>query len=422
MCSGLRLRNWKVENMKKMGLHELISLTFDSDPKVREQAAVELAKYDAPGSMFALVELTYDKDAKVQETARGLLEEMKAKNKEPQLMSFADVFSKGRGENGDEKKEEPGEPEKRGKETAKEKMLRPIEKIFEKKLGKEKAEEIKRRMMPTIEKMYIKAMSRDKVGAKSGGEGAKAVQEMLSEYLDMVAGGEDAPVAEGAEASAAEGGESAQKEAGQQSLADELGLVGAKELKPEAVFKEAELGALEDEAALEGELSPEEKWMVEKPGESAAGDTMFKLAFDTMMASKGDDKVMRTAMKKLIKNTEDQIKMAFDVAKKRYTEVNITNITELKSGMRNVNTGTLYVKSMEHRDYQRTKTKKDTFTRLVVADQEGNEGVVYLFDERGAPIRPGMRLKVEKGFAKTFDWSGETAMTVSKKGRVYIIL
>lgn len=395
--------------MKKMGIHELISLTFDSDPKIRKQAAIELAKYDAPGATFALVELTYDKDAKVQETARKLLDEMKAKGNEPQLMSFAEVFSKG--ENGDKKAPEAPEKEEvtREKETAREKMLRPIEQMFERKLGKEKAEEMKKRMMPTIEKMYMKALGTESGEKKINAGGEKVVQEMLSGYLDMVAGNEEAA-------------QEPEKEPGQKSLAEELGLVGTKEVKPEAVFREVEEGAMEDEAYAGEEASAEEKWASEKETPGMHGTTVFKLAFDTMMASKGDEKVMKSAMAKLLKNTEDQIKLAFDVAKKRYTEIDLTNITELRDGMRNISTGTLYVKAMEHREYQRTKTKRDTFTRLVVADQEGNEGVVYLFDERGAPIKPGMRIKVEKGFAKTYDWAGETAMTVSKKGRVYIIL
>jgi len=392
--------------MKKMGLHEMISLTFDSDPKVRKQAAIELAKYDAPGAMFALVELTYDKNKGVQETSRKLLEELKEKN-EPELMSFAEVFSKG--ENGEAKKG----PEEKVEETAKEKMLRPIEQLFEKKLGKERGAEMKRRMMPTIEKMYEKAMAKDGGEKKISHGEEKAVQEMLSGYLDVVAGSEECvPLPE----------EKDLHEPEQQSLADELGLVGTKELRPEAGIKEFEASVLEDEAATEGERSPEEEWMEEKPGEAAQGTTVFKLAFDSMMASKGDEKVMKKAMKQLLKNTEDQIKMAFDVAKNRYKELNITDITAIKSGMRNINTGTLYVKSMEHKEYPRTKTKKDTFTRLVVADQQGNEGVIYLFEERGNPIKPGMKMKVEKGFAKTFDWAGETVVTVSKKGNVYVIL
>jgi len=402
--------------MKKMGLHELISLTFDSDPKVRKQAAIELAKYDAPAAMFALVELTYDKDKGVQETSTNLLEKMKEKNDQPELMSFAEVFSKG--ETGEKKaapKPELAKSEEESAETGKEKMLRPIERMFEKKLGKEKGEMMKKRMMPTIEKMYSKAMTDEGGEKKISEEGKKAVHDMLSGYLDMVAGSEEvlevAPNTENVDGPK------------QQSLADELELVGTKELKPEAVFKEVAQGALEDEASTEVEMSAEEKWMSEKPAEAeSGGTTVFRLAFDTMMASKGDEKVMKNAMKKMLKNTEDQIKLAFDVAKNRYKELNITDITAIQSGMRNINTGTLYVKSIESEEYQRTKTKKDMCTRVVVADPEGNEGVIYLFDERGGPIKPGMKLKVEKGFAKTIDWRGETAITVSKKGKIYIIL
>jgi hypothetical protein len=394
--------------MKKMGLHELISLTFDSDPKVRRQAAVELSKYDAPGAMFALVELTYDKDAGVQDDARRLLDEMKEKNREPELMSFADVVSKG--ENGEEKKgkkeEKESQKEERKKEGAREKMLKPIEQMFEEKLGKEKAEEMKKRMMPTIEKMYEKAVGDREGEKKSNEDRGKRVQSMLEEYLDVIAHA---------------GEKEEEVESEQKSLAEELGLVGTKELKVEKVMAEAEEGALADEAALDDAPSPEEEWSG-KAGASSVEPTMFKLAFDSMMASRGDEKIMKEAMKKLVKNSEEQIKLAFKVAKKRYTEINLTNITELKSGMRNITTGTLYAKSVEHKDYQRTKTKMDTFTRIVVADQGGNEGVVYLFEERGRHIKPGMRMKVERGYAKTFDWSGETAMTVSKKGSVFIIL
>ncbi|MBN2121711.1 hypothetical protein JW721_01465 [Candidatus Micrarchaeota archaeon] len=392
--------------MKKMGLHELISLTFDSDPKVRKQAAVELSKYDAPGVAFALVELTYDKDSGVQEVARGLLEEMKKKNREPELMSFADVFSKG--ESGGAIEEEPAAQVKSKEDTTREKMLRPIEKMFEKKLGKEKAEEMKKRMMPTIEKMYEKAADASKGEKKSGSERGKTVQDMLEEYLDVIAHAQDKGDA---------------KEVEQKSLAEELGLVGSREIEAGKVLAEAEEGAIADEAADDGEPSAEEEWSRgAAAGASQAEPTMFKLAFDSMMASKGDQKVMKETMKKLLKSTEEQIRLAFKVAKKRYSEINITNITELKNGMRNITTGPLYAKSVEHKDYQRTKTKKDTMTRIVVADQGGNEGVIYLFEERGMHIKPGMKLKVERGYAKTFDWSGETAMTVSKKGNVFIVV
>ena len=78
---------------KKLTLNELISLTFDSNPEVRRQAALELSHYDDPGANFAILELTYDKDVRVSMTAREILDKRKAS--QPQLMSFADVFGKG---------------------------------------------------------------------------------------------------------------------------------------------------------------------------------------------------------------------------------------------------------------------------------------------------------------------------------------
>ncbi|MEM4272525.1 MAG: HEAT repeat domain-containing protein [Candidatus Bilamarchaeaceae archaeon] len=409
--------------MKRMDLNTLVSLTYDSDPKVRKQAAVELSKCDPHQALYPLVQLTYDKDPGVQEVARSMLEELKKRTagSEPELMSFAEVFSHGAKE--EEKAEEPAI------EGRKEKLLKPIDQIFEKKLGKEKGEEAKKKMMPTIEKIYMRmlgpsAYEKEKVKGKTH-EREKVVQEVLSSYLDALASSaeraaekgkeeaEEKPPMEEGGALAGEAETAAGK--GEALLEKELGVVG-KELKPEHGAKEVEESALQDEEAMEedGEL--------EEAPEEAQGSTIFRFAYDTMMASGGDEKTMQEAMKVMKKTAEDQINLAFKVAKRKYSEVKLTNITELRSGMRNITTGVLFVKSVEHKDYQRTAKKKDTFTRIVVADSESNEGVVYLFEGRGAPITPGMRLKIEKGYAKTFEFSGETGMTVSKKGRVCILL
>ena len=55
-------------------------------------------------------------------------------------------------------------------------------------------------------------------------------------------------------------------------------------------------------------------------------------------------------------------------------------------------------------------------------DADGNEGVIHLFDDRGLWLKQGMNIKIVKGYVKSFDFSGETAITVSKKGNVYIVL
>ncbi len=393
---------------KQMGLNKLISLTFDEDPAVRKQAAQQLSHYDDPSATFALLELSYDKNGEVSGIARGILGTKK--KSQPQLLSFADVFSAGA-----EKKEE--KKEKKIPETKKEKMLKPLEELFEKKLGKgEKAEMVKSKMMPTLEKIYMKAVEKN---GGSGEERGREVQAMLTKYLDRVASGPDEIIVEDAIIVNEGDAEAPEGKPKQETIAEELEQIGTKEPDMKGAHRELEEVEASDVELL-GEANPREP-EPEVP-EVQGTQTVFKYAFDTMMASEGDEKVLKDAMKGMMRKAEQDIKLAFNIAKSKYKTRNITHLTELESGMRNVNTLPLNVKGVEHKEYQRTKKKRDTFTRIVVADNEGNEGVLYLFDGRGAHIKPGMHLKVEKGFAKTFDFSSETALTVSNKGRVYIVL
>ncbi len=400
---------------RKITLNEMISLTFDANPQIRKQAAAELARYDDPAANFALLELTYDKDSSVSSLARKLLDDRKAS--QPELMSFAEVFR-----NGAEEKEEGKKSveEERKAETAREKMLRPIQQLMERKLGKEKANAMRSRMMPTIEKIYMKTMGKNgQVNEQKG----KAVQEMLTDYLDVISGAETHVITDEGEGKAPSpempdgGPEEAPGEELQPEPHGELGLqsVGTKELDMGRAAIELEEISSEPETpdAIEAQEVRESR---EERG------SVFRLAYETMMASEGDEDVMKRAMQNMLRSAEEEIKLAFRVAKERHKQMNITHLTELKSGMRNITTVPLAVKAVEQREYQKSKKVKDNFTRLVVADDEGSEGVIYLFDNRGALVREGMRIKIEKGYAKTFGFSGETALSITKKGSAHIIL
>ncbi|MDD2655729.1 MAG: hypothetical protein PHQ80_03620 [Candidatus ainarchaeum sp.] len=402
---------------RKPTLNELVSLTFDSNPQIRKQAAAELARYEDPAANFALLELTYDKDASVSALARTLLDSRKVA--QPELMSFAEVFKQGADEKPGEKK---SVEEERKAETAREKMMKPLQQLMEKKLGKEKAAAMRSRMLPTLEKIYMKALGKNgQVNEQKG----KAVQEMLTDYLDVISGADthvisDAGEAKGQKPGIPEKGENNGKDGG----GEETGCPGPEaDIGLESVgTKEPDMGRAGRELA-EMETDVEDVRVEELPElKDAGGGTMFRLAYDTMMASEGDEDVMKKAMQNMLRDAEAEIKLAFRVAKDRHKQMNITHLTELKSGMRNVNTAPLTVKGVEQREYQRTKKLRDTFTKIVVADDEGSEGVIYLFDNRGALVREGMRIKVEKALAKTFSFTNETALTLGKKGIAYIIL
>ena len=130
----------------KQELQKLISLTFDESPEVRKKAAISLSRIDDdPGAMFALVELGYDKDPSVRDVANRILD--KKKTTKSEVMSFSEIFSYKPQE---QKESEDVITEKRRR------ILSPIERIFERKLGKEKAEIVKKKMIPTLEKVYMR--------------------------------------------------------------------------------------------------------------------------------------------------------------------------------------------------------------------------------------------------------------------------
>lgn len=359
-----KLKNISMEYllMKRKELERLISLTFDESPAVRKDAAVRLGEIDDPAAIFALLELSYDKEPEVSQTARKILEE-KRNGETTETLSFAELFEAG----AEKPKREALVPS-----TKRKKLLEPIEKLFEKKLGKEKGERIKAKMMPAIERIY------DNVIEKKVDE--KKVQSLLTSYLDAI---------------------------GSMSEVD-MGSIG----------KVEELEGIEKKVEKEEVEEPEK--LAEQP--EGIQPTIFHHAMDVMRESEGDENIMVREMKKFKKYVNDQIDLAFSIAKSRFKQVHVTHLTEIKDGMRNINTDDLFVVDVQHGEYQKTKTKKDFYTRVLARDGEGSEGVIYLFEGRGQFVKPGMKIKVVKGVAKTFKFSGETALTVTKAGNVYIVL
>lgn len=388
-------------------INKLVSLTFDEKPEVRKRAAKSLGELSDPAAVFALVELSYDKDPSVRVVAQQYLE--KKKQTEPELMSFAKIFSSENEKAKDVSQEEvPSE--------VKEKMLKPITQIFEKRLGKERAEMARSKMMPTIEKIYLKAHQQYSSKKKTDEAGRKVMQEFLTSYLevmsdlDQIGSGLTQPIPQQNPVTVGPEERIFATETGDE-VSGELGEVGK---KTELNNVSAEIATLETSEIEE---------LKEREEIEHLPDTFFKKAYETMMLSGGDDSVMKQEMEHMVNEARREIIQAFKMARRTFKEMKITNITKIKNGMRNINTDILIVKSVETMEYTKPKKIKAFLVRILINDETGNEGILYLFDGRGKEIKTGMRIKVVSGIAKAFDFAdGETALTVGKKSNVYIVL
>jgi hypothetical protein len=141
-----------------------------------------------------------------------------------------------------------------------------------------------------------------------------------------------------------------------------------------------------------------------------------------MMLSGGDEDVMKREMQSMIAVAEREITLAFKLARKRFKEAKVTNITKIKDGMRNITTDVLTVQSVEDITSKDEKGKPQKIRRVVVHDSSENEGIVYLFEDRGAMLNTSMKMKLIGARAKTYEGSGETVLVLGKGGNIYIVI
>lgn len=367
--------------MQPSELHRLISLTFDSNPTVRRQAATELGTVDDPGAVFALIELSYDKNTDVAQTARSILQSKKSN--EPKKLSFAELFRTGK-ETEDEKKQTKEEQ---------------LEQILQKSLGKERAKKLKDKISP-------KVLDLDMEETKEQDESKRiAMQQFLTAYLE----------------------ELGVLGLNQEKLDSLSPSDGSKKQDPqlEQTLKETVGSGIGHDAFLIGEdaeeVENERHFTLEYEGEKIPFNTtmksIFQIALETLMAT-DKEKSMKDQIKQLKKTLSYQVDLAFKIAKEKISKKHVVNISEIRDGMRRIYTEPLLVEKVEVNEYMRTKTKKDLYTRLIVKDNEGNEGIIYLFKSRGTKIQKGTYVKLENARAKYFKFSGETALTVSNSGKV----
>jgi hypothetical protein len=439
--------------MTESNIHKLVSLTFDENPKVRKEAARSLAQIDDPAALFALMELTYDKDSSVKKAAREALGK-RQQPEEKEALSFAELFTpkaKPTPEVVVTSTETEAAPAPESADARKRRVLQPIDHLFEKYFGKTKAEAVKGKMMPTIEKIYNRSLTTKP--SEAAHTGRTAMQEFLTSYLDAISdidiitdGSSSMTVAEvaapqenvgfvepktdsRAEPKPQLSHEAHHKYDHKHQSVEESQLRLEDDVKAEeASLHELDLvgsgtkhhdanKTIDEMKALELQEQPEPSDQVEK-----LPSTYLKRAYEVMMLSGGDDDMMKKEMRRMLKDTERDLRLAFTAAKKKYKETNLAHLTKLKEGMGIVNTDLLEVKSAENLSYTVKKGGDVQFCRIVATDEEGNEGVVYLLDRNGEWLKPGMKIKIIKGQVKSFSQTGETAISVGKKGNIYIVL
>jgi hypothetical protein len=128
---------------------------------------------------------------------------------------------------------------------------------------------------------------------------------------------------------------------------------------------------------------------------------------------------MRKQAELLINTFRKEVELAYKIAKRKFKTIKLTDISEIKDGMKGINTDLLDIIEVKNMTYTEGKKQK-VFTRVLLRDQKGKEGVLYLFDNRGLFLKPGMKITLEKAKAKTFKFSKETALTLDKRGKGYI--
>jgi len=420
-------------------LHKLISLTFDENTDVRKNAADKLSKYDDPAAVFALVELSYDKDESVRNFVIEILKSRHPGNAHDNknVMSFADIFgSNGNQHNVISKKNENNSTLPKRHKTKREKLMEPIVKLFERQLGKEKAKVVSKKLMPTLEKIYDRAInSTDK---NRDEEHRRMMQAVLTQYLAIVGdvGSLKAVNVPHEQQELLEDTDvldkitehiSNQKEPSDSKIVHSKSAIKKSSLNSDNVLGEiSEVSGGMDANALENDIEIINKLEQLSDGpspEELYGNnykTFFGKVYEIMLATDGDEKIMKNERKRLITETKRDIELAFRVARDKFRAKKIVLLPNLRDGMRNVYTDTLTVKEMSTFEYGKRKKKQGM--SIIVQDADENEGLLYLFDDRGSELQVGMHVKIEKGYVRTFEFSNQTALTIGKVGSVYIVV
>ncbi len=397
-------------------IDRLVSLTFDEDPEVRKKAAEALKKIDDPRATFALIELSSDKDDSVKETAGESLEKVEG---EEAYSLLEELFTPQAKEKQKEQKRAPiarivSNMDSDRAIRMRDKLMPSLERLFG---DDEKAKELKKKLMPSLEKVFEKSIGesekrekdkeKDKYKEKDEIDPLAEIEQIqtLPEYREKVREHDEKEKEEKKEKQEKpEKPEEIEegRKAVEQAMKDEFGLEKLDEIE---ILEAAEVEEDEDEEKIASGFDRTYNF--------------YEYAYNIATTPGVKKSQINSEEKKLLTQLKKEVKLAFKLAKARAEGGIVSKLSELGEGMKKLYTGELDVAFVEETEYRRGR-RTERLTRILLEDVSGTYPL-YLFGERGKGIEMGDKVKLENAYVKKFPGTEEVAISVTPKGKVYVI-
>jgi len=373
---------------ERMPVDKLVSLTYDSNPKVRIKAALSLERVDDPRAVFALLELTADKEKEVNETARGILDRIKGKYSDA-LVSLEKVFAEAVAAT--EKEKEPDYDE------IKQKLMPSIEKLFTR-VDKRKAKAIRGKLMPSIEKLFS---GKGKTEAEAEEKVEGKIEELVEEKAEahVKEHHEEKPIP------------SIEEEAQAHDPLSEI------EHMSHQADEEEDEGDEEGKDILEKDI--EEKY--ETPQSFAFKDRQSIYEKAEQLASNPDvtDGMLKSEEKRITNELRKEVHLAFKIARRKARGNRIKGLSSVQEGMSNIFTPDVTVGSVESVSHKKGARKIYIF-RLVLVDGTG-KFPLYLSKIRGKGLSEGDTIRLEGAYVDPSPVAEEKGLFIASKGKVFVI-
>ncbi|MCX8163666.1 MAG: HEAT repeat domain-containing protein [Candidatus Micrarchaeota archaeon] len=370
-------------------IDKLVSLTFDENPKVREEVAKKLANHlSDPRAILALIDLSADKHESVKQTAKKVLENYQSPDKE--AFSSLEKFFEKIHQSEDEQKEW---------EAQKSLMFPQVEKLFSSQVAKEK-------LLPSIEKLFSKRAKHQKHS-----QSQQANQPTLFELAGQESTVQNIESVESKKSSITED-TIKEKPTSLSSKEQDLDFPLPENIKEKLSSSVLSIPKLEeDDSTLE---SPEE----EKLPLSFIDIYKFAFVLASNPATKASD--LNKEKKRLLSLTKHNINLAFKLAiKKAKEEGGIDSFSSLKAGMKKLST--LPMKVVEVSPSQITKGKKQIKVNRILLSDGKTSLPLYLDEQKSFGIVAGDYITIKNCYVD-YLIKNPSATKESEKGELCLFL